>query len=71
MRVRFPDTLKVETRWQKAFYETNVICDPTAAAAIFPDGGGQGIWWPDNLGGVCSLLAVITRWAQPAQGVGL
>ena len=48
MHVRFPDTLKVETRWQKAFYETNVFCGPAAAFAIFADDSGQGIWWPDN-----------------------
>ena len=57
MLVRFPDTLKVETRWQKAFYETNVFCDPAAAAAIFADDSGQGIWWQDNQGAVYALLA--------------
>ena len=57
MQVRFPDTLKVETRWQKAFYETNVFCDPAAAAAIFADDSGQGIWWQDNQGAVYALMA--------------
>ena len=57
MQVRFPDTLKVETRWHTAFYETNVFCDPAAAFAIFADDSGQGIWWQDNQDAVYALMA--------------
>ena len=28
MQVHFPDNLEVETRWQKAFYDTDLVCDP-------------------------------------------
>ena len=57
MKVCFPDTLGLETRWQTAFYEMDVICDPTQASAIFPDGAHQGIWWPDNQVGAWYLMA--------------
>ena len=57
MNVRFPDTLGVETRWQKAFYEMDVIGDPEQASAIFPNGTHQGIWWPDFYHGAWYLMA--------------
>ena len=57
MKVCFPDTMGVETRWQTAFYDMDVICDPTQASAIFPDGTHQGIWWPNNQGGAWYVMA--------------
>ena len=67
MLVRFPDTLKTETRWQSAFYETNVFCEPSAAAAIFADGSGQGIWWQDNQGVVYLMANGMTTGTPPPQ----
>ena len=57
MVVRFPDTFKTETRWQRAFYETNVFCEPSAAGAIFANDSGQGIWWEDSQGALHTLMA--------------
>ena len=66
MLLRFPDTLKTETRWQSAFYETNVFCPPSAAATIFDNGGGQGIWWQDDKGVVYVMANGMTM-TPPAQ----
>ena len=37
--------------------EGNAIGDPTQASAIFPNGTGQGIWWPDFHQGTWYLMA--------------
>ena len=66
MKVRFPDTLGVETRWQKAFYEMDVIGDPEQASAIFPNGTHQGIWWPDFHHGAWYLMADGTSREPPS-----
>ena len=48
MRVYFPDIMGVETRWQKAFYETDIICDLNSISGL--ERGYQGIWWEDKEG---------------------
>ena len=48
MRVCFPDTMDEETRWQTAFYETDMCCDPNRIYGL--EGGHQGIWWEDEEG---------------------
>ena len=63
MKVRFPDTLGVETRWQTAFVETDVICNPDQAAAIYES--HQGIWWPDKDGVPLFLMAEGISWDLP------
>ena len=45
MSVCFPDTMDEETRWQTAFYETDMCCDPNRIYGL--EGGHQGIWWED------------------------
>ena len=55
IKVRFPDTLCVETRWHTAFVETDVICNPDETAAIYQN--HQGIWWPDKDGVPVFLMA--------------
>ena len=34
VRVYFPDIMDVETRWQKAFYETDIICDLNSISGL-------------------------------------
>ena len=48
MTVRFPDTMDEETRWQTAFYETDISCDPNSLYSL--KDGHQGIWWEDEEG---------------------
>ena len=68
MKVCFPDTLRLETRWQTAFYEMDVICsDPREAGAIFDGGTHQGIWWPDNQVGEWYLMRDGTSRYRPAK----
>ena len=48
MTVRFPDTMDEETRWQTAFYETDIRCHPNRLYSL--EDGHQGIWWEDEEG---------------------
>ena len=48
MRVYFPDIMDVETRWQMAFYETDIIGDLNSISGL--ERGDQGFWWEDKDG---------------------
>ena len=54
MQVYFPDTLAAETRWQKAFYEADLLCDFDKVWAL--EDGCQGIWWEDENGAPWFLM---------------
>ena len=46
--------MEMETRWQKAFYETDIRCDANEIFA-FRD-GCQGIWREDEAGELCFIM---------------
>ena len=54
MRVCFPDTMDEETRWQTAFYETDISCDPNSLYSL--KDGHQGICWLDDNGAPWFLM---------------
>ena len=47
MSVRFPDIMGLETRWQTAVYEMDIIHERDI---IGLEGGYRGIWWADKDG---------------------
>ena len=63
MKVCFPDTMGVETRWQTAFYEMDIICNPSSIYGL--EDGYQGLWWPDKDGVPWYLMKAGTSSTRP------